>query len=165
MERKMGKLLEKLMEIYEEAVHNDYMCKLDADGVRELLSIYMDEYIPLEKMGLFDQDELIRKLMQQMTSVYKLEVAEVGKNPDLSEVITNVIYKDQCMYIKFKRIAPVKLKRLRTGMTQTELAERTGYKLVTIERCELPYCDMSKQPEEMLMKFAAVLSCEEEELL
>lgn len=161
----MGNLLTKLMELYHNAVQNDYMCMLDQNGVRELLSIYMDEYIPLDKISLYEHDELIKKLMQQMTAVYKLEVTEVGKTPDLTEVITNVMYKDQKMFIKFKRIAPVKYRRLKAGMTQTELAERSGYKLVTIERCELPCCDMSKQPEEMLTKFAEVLGCEEQDLM
>lgn len=50
----------KILSLYNEAKENNYVLKLDEERVRELKSLYIDLYIPIEEIGHYDDDKLMK---------------------------------------------------------------------------------------------------------
>ena len=66
---------------------------------------------------------------------------------------------------KGKSVNPLKRQRRSAGLTQKELAERSGVKLRMIKAYEQNYQDISKAEALSVIKLAKVLKCLPEDLL
>ena len=53
----------KILSMYDEAKENNYILKLDEEQIRELKSLYIDLYIPMEKLGHFDREVIPERRM------------------------------------------------------------------------------------------------------
>ena len=54
----------KILSLYHEAKENNYVLKLDEERVRELKSLYIDLYIPMEELGHYDDEKIMKKLLK-----------------------------------------------------------------------------------------------------
>ena len=59
----------KILSLYNEAKENNYVLKLDEERVRELKSLYIDLYIPIEEIGHYDDDKLMKKELEARMKV------------------------------------------------------------------------------------------------
>ena len=66
---------------------------------------------------------------------------------------------------KGKSVNPLKRQRRSAGLTQKELAERSGVKLRMIKAYEQNYQDISKAEVLSVIKLARALNCSPEDLL
>lgn len=155
---------DELIRLYNKGTERNYTYTVHADEMEQLRQLYIEEFIPSEKLERYEQEEIIKMMMTQMTAVYRLDPPDVGRDAELIALVNNVKYDGQNLYIKFKKQSPVKMKRFEAGMSKKEMAKKTGYTFETIDRCESTACDMSRQPEKMLQRFANALGCEPEDL-
>lgn len=93
----------KILSLYNEAKENNYVLKLDEERVRELKSLYIDLYIPIEEIGHYDDDKLMKKLMTAIVSIYKLDKDTMGNGGEIVQLVNTVNYDGRNMYIRFAR--------------------------------------------------------------
>lgn len=60
----------KILSMYQSAKENNYILKLNEEQVRELKEIYVDVYIPIEKLRFYDDEKLMKKMMETIVSIY-----------------------------------------------------------------------------------------------
>ncbi len=153
------------MSLYYEAKDNNYIVKLDEEQVRELKALYIDLYIPMENLGHYDDEKIMKKVMTTISSMYKVDKDTMGNSGEIVQLVNTVNYDGRNMYIRFARISPVKMRRLELGKSRQQVAERMGYSVSAVKNCEASFCDLSKQPEKLVRKLARALECEPETLL
>lgn len=158
-------LWSKVLSYYNDAKTNNYIVKLDEEQVRELKAIYIDLYIPMENLGYYDDEKLIRKMMTTLAAMYRLDKDTMGNSGEIVQLVNTVNYDGRNMYIRFARISPVKMRRLELGKSRQQIAERMGYSVSAVRNCEASFCDLSRQPEKLVRKLARALECEPETLL
>ena len=154
----------KILSMYHEAKENNYILKLDEEQIRELKSLYIDLYIPMEKLGHFDDEQITKKLMTAIVSVYTLDKEANGNTGEVVQLVDTVQYDGKGMYLKYAKISPVKMRRFEIGKTRQQIAEKMGYSVAAVKTCETPFCDLTRQPETLVMKLARALECEPETL-
>lgn len=154
----------KILSMYHEAKENNYILKLDEEQIRELKSLYIDLYIPMEKLGHFDDEQITKKLMTAIVSVYTLDKEANGNTGEVVQLVDTVQYDGKGMYLKYAKISPVKMRRFEIGKTRQQIAEKMGYSVAAVKNCETPFCDLGRQPEALVMKLARALECEPETL-
>lgn len=155
----------KILSMYNTAKENNYVLKIDEEQVRELKALYIDLYIPMEDLGHYDDDTLMRKLMTAVVSVYKVDKDTMGNAGEIVQLVNTVNYDGKNMYFRFARISPVKMRRLQLGKSRQQIAEKMGYSVSAVRNCEVSFCDLSRQPEKLVMKLARALECEPEMLM
>ncbi len=155
----------RILSLYYEAKDNNYIVKLDEEQVRELKALYIDLYIPMENLGHYDDEKIMKKVMTTISSMYKVDKDTMGNSGEIVQLVNTVNYDGRNMYIRFARISPVKMRRLELGKSRQQVAERMGYSVSAVKNCEASFCDLSKQPEKLVRKLARALECEPETLL
>ena len=155
----------KILEMYPSARENNYILKLNEEQVRELMDLYIEKYIPEENLSHYDENQLMRKMMTAMVSIYKMDKDTVINYGELIELVNSVNYDGRNLYIHFARISPAKMRRFELGKSQKQVAERMGYSTSTVQNCEEFFCDLKRQPEELVRRLARALECEPEELI
>ncbi len=150
----------KILSMYNEAKENNYILKLDEEQIRELKALYIDLYIPMENLGHYDDETLMRKLMTAISSIYKVDKDTMGDSGEIVQLVNTVNYDGRNMYIRFARISPVKMRRLELGKSRQQIAERMGYSVSAVRNCEASVCDLTRQPEKLVHKLARALECE-----
>ena len=100
-----------------------------------------------------------------MVSIYKLDKDTVSNYRELVELVNSVNFDGKNLYIRFAKISPAKMRRFELGKTQKQIAEKIGYGTSTVQNCEGFFCDLRRQPEELVRKLANALECEIEELI
>lgn len=154
----------KILSMYNEAKENNYILKLDEEQIRDLKSLYIDLYIPMEKLGHFDDEQITKKMMTAIVSVYTLDKESNGNTGEVVQLVDTVQYDGKGMYLKYAKISPVKMRRFEIGKTRQQVAEKMGYSVAAVKNCETPFCDLGRQPEALVMKLARALECEPETL-
>lgn len=155
----------KILEMYPLARENNYILKLNEEQVKELMDVYIEKYIPEESLSHYDEEQLMRKMMTAMVSIYKLDKDTVSNYGELIELVNSVNYDGRNLYIHFAKISPAKMRRFELGKSQKQVAERMGYSTSTVKNCEEFFCDLKRQPEELVRRLARALECEPEELI
>lgn len=155
----------KILEMYPSARENNYILKLNEEQVKELMDLYIEKYISEENLSHYDEEQLMRKMMTAMVSIYKLDKDEVSNYGELIELVNSVNYDGRNLYIHFAKISPAKMRRFELGKSQKQVAERMGYSTSTVQNCEEFFCDLKRQPEELVRRLARALECEPEELI
>lgn len=154
----------KILEMYPLARENNYILKLNEEQVKELMDVYIEKYITEESLSHYDEEQLMRKMMTAMVSIYKLDKDTVSNYGELIELVNSVNYDGRNLYIHFAKISPAKMRRFELGKSQKQVAERMGYSTSTVKNCEEFFCDLKRQPEELVRRLARALECEPEEL-
>ncbi len=155
----------KILEMYPAARENNYKLKLVEEQVKELMDLYIEMYVSEQALSHYDEEHLMRKMMTSMVSIYKLDKDAVNNYGQLVELVNSVNYDGRNMYIHFAKISPAKLRRFELGKSQKQIAERMGYSTATVRNCEEFFCDLTRQPAELVRKLARALECEPEELI
>lgn len=155
----------KILDMYPLARESNYILKLNEEQVKELLDLYILMYIPEENLSHFDEEQIMRKMMTAMVSIYKLDKDAVRNYGELIELVNSVNFDGRNMYIRFAKISPAKMRRFELGKTQKQIAERMGYSASTVRNCEEFFCDLKRQPEELVRRLARALECEPEDLI
>lgn len=158
-------LWSRILSYYNEARMNNYIIKLDEEQVRELQGLFIDLYIPMENLGYYDDETLIKKMMTTIASMYRLDKDAMGNSGEIVQLVNTVNYDGRNMYIRFARISPVKMRRMELGKSRQQIAERMGYSVSAVKNCETSFCDLTRQPEKLVKKLARALECELETLL
>lgn len=155
----------KILEMYPLARESNYILKLNEEQVKELMDLYITMYIPEETLSHFDEEQLMRKMMTAMVSIYKLDKDAVSNYGEIIELVNSVNYDGRNLYIHYAKISPAKMRRFELGKTQKQVAEKMGYTTSTVRNCEEFICDLRRQPEELVRRLARALECEPEELI
>lgn len=155
----------KILSMYQTARENNYLVKLNEEQVRELKAVFIEHYIPMEKLSHYDDAKLMRKMMTTIVSIYKLDKDIASNYGEVIELVNSVDYDGKNMYLHFAKISPVKLRRFELGKTQKQIAEKMGYSVSTVKNCEEYYCDLNRQPEALVYKLAQSLECDAQELM
>lgn len=155
----------KILSLYNESKNNNYIVKLDEEQIRELKALYIDLYIPMENLGYYDDEALMKKMMTAIASMYKVDKDTMGNSGEIVQLVNTVNYDGRNMYIRFSKISPVKMRRLELGKSRQQIAERMGYSVSAVKNCEASFCDLTRQPEKLVRKLARALECEPETLL
>lgn len=155
----------KILSMYDTARENNYVVKIDEEQIRELKSIYIDLYIPMENLSHYDDEKLLRKMMTTISSMYKVDKDTMGNSGEIVQLVNTVNYDGRNMYIWFAKISPVKMRRIQLGKTREQIAERMGYGVSAVKNCEASFCDLSRQPERLIRKLAKALECDPSALL
>ncbi len=151
---------QKISALYDEARENNYFLRLNEERTRELKAAYINVYIPIENLGHYNDEKIMRKMMTMMVSVYKLDKEPMSNGGDLIQLVNSVKYDGKYLYLYFAKMSVMKLRRFELGLSQKQVAERAGYNVSTIRNCELFNCDLSRQPENLVYKLASALKCE-----
>lgn len=155
----------RILSFYNEAKDNNYIIKLDEEQVRELKALYIDLYIPMENLGHYDDEAIMKKVMTAVASMYRVDKDTMGNSGEIVQLVNTVNYDGRNLYIRFARISPVKMRRLELGKTRQQIAERMGYSVSAVKNCEASFCDLTRQPEKLVLKLARALECEPETLM
>lgn len=155
----------KVLSLYPEARENNYIIKLDEEQVQELKAIYIDLYIPMEDLGHYDESAIMKKLMTAIASIYKLDKDDRGGAGEIVQLINTVKYDGRNMYLQYANISPVKMRRFELGKSRQQIAERMGCGVSAVRNCEAPFCDLSRQPDNLVRKLARALECEPQALM
>lgn len=155
----------RILSMYNESKDNNYIKKLDEEQIRELKALYIDLYIPMENLGYYDDEALMKKMMTAIASMYRVDKDTMGNSGEIVQLVNTVNYDGRNMYIRFSKISPVKMRRLELGKSRQQIAERMGYSVSAVKNCEASFCDLTRQPEKLVRKLARALECEPETLL
>lgn len=155
----------KILSLYHESKDNNYILRLDEEQIRELKALYIDVYIPMEKLAYYEDETLMKKMMTAIASVYKVDKDTMGNSGEIVQLVNTVNYDGKNMYIRFAKISPVKMRRLELGKSRQQIAERMGYSVSAVKNCEASFCDLTRQPEQLVRKLARALECEPETLM
>jgi len=156
---------QKILSMYHTAKNNNYIMKLDQEQVEELKALYIDIYIPVEKISHYDDQKIIKKMMTQIVSINKFDKDSMTNLGEVIQLVNTVKYDGKNMYIQFAKISPVRMRRFELGLSRQQIAEKMGYSITTIRDCEATFCDLTRQPEKLVTKLARVLQCEPEALM
>jgi hypothetical protein len=154
----------KILSMYSEAKDNNYILKLDGEQVGELVDIYKETYIPPDKLEKYTEEEITKKMMTAIVSVYDQDKDGTG-NGEVIQLVNTVKYDGKSMYIEFARISSVRMRRIELGKTRKEIADVIGYSVSAVRNCESIVCDLTRQPRVLVEKLARALECEPETLL
>jgi hypothetical protein len=154
----------KILSMYETAKQNNYIVKLDQEQVEELKNLFIDTYIPPEKLVHYDDNEIMRKLMTGIVSIHKQDNDDRGNVGETIQLVNTVKYDGKNLYMQYARISPAKFRRFELGKTRKEISERMGYGISAVRNCESDICDLSRQPRMLVEKLASALECEPEDL-
>lgn len=155
----------KILEMYPSARENNYILKLNGEQVKELMDLYILKYIPEENLSHYDEEQLMRKMMTAIVSIYKLDKDTINNYGEFVELVKSVNYDGRNLYVRFAKISPAKMRRFELGKSQKQIAEKIGYGTATVRNCEGFFCDLRRQPVELVRKLADALECEIEELI
>lgn len=155
---------EKILSMYYTAKESNYVLKLDSEQVNELKAVYIDLYIPMEKLSHYNDEQILRKMMTAMVSINKLDKNSMTNAGKVVQLVNTVQYDGKNMYIKFAKISPVMMRRFELGKSRQQIAEKMGYSVSTVRNMETAYCDLTRQPEKLVYKLAKALECEPEAL-
>lgn len=147
----------KILSMYPEARENNYLLKLNPEQVQELKAMFIEHYIPMEKLHHYDDVKLMREMMRTIVSIYKLDKDAATNHGDLVELVNSVNYDGKYLYLHYAKISPIKMRRFELGKSMKQIAERMGYSVTTIRNCEEFYCDFNRQPENLVFKLAKAL--------
>ncbi len=150
----------KILSMYPEIGDTNYVIKLNEEQIREIKALFINEYIPFEKLGFYDEEQIFRKMLTAMVSIYYMDKDTVTNHGDVVELVESVNYDGKFLYIHFAKISPAKMRRISLGKTQKQIAESSGLSIHTIRNCEAYFCDLSRQPHELVRKIAKALECE-----
>lgn len=150
----------KILSLYPLPGDTNYVVKLSEEHTREIKALYINEYIPMEKLGYFDEEQITRKMLTEMVSIYYMDRDTVRNRSDIVELVNSVNFDGRCLYIHFAKISPSKMRRLSLGKTQKQIAELSGLSVHTIKNCEAFFCDLNRQPYDLVRKIAKALECE-----
>ena len=153
----------KMLSMYPRAMENDFVIRLNADEVEELKSLFLEVYVPLEKLQFYDDQRIMKEMMRAIVSIYRLDKDIIVNYGELVSLIYSVRYDGKNMNLYYSKISLLRLRRLELGKTRKQIAERMGYGASTVRNCENYWCDMSRQPENLRIKFAKALECSIEE--
>ena len=98
-----------------------------------------------------------------VTIPFLLSLYPTYHEADISR-LTETAIKKMAEY-RYKAVNPLKRQRRSAGLTQQELAEKSGVKLRMIQAYEQGYQDISKAEVQSVLKLARVLRCSPEDLL
>ena len=146
-----------IMSMYPEARDNDFVLKLDQPRVQELKRLFLDVYIPPQKLRYFDEERTMREMMRTIVSIYKMDKNKVSNDGQVVELVNTVKYDGNYLYIHYAKISPLKLRRFEIGKDKKTVAETMGYGTSTVEKLEHYWCDLSRQPENLRNKYAKAL--------
>lgn len=155
----------KILSMYPAARENNYLLKLNEDQIRELKALYMELYVPMENISHYTDEMLMKKMMTKIVSIYKLDKDTVANYGEVVELVNSVNYDGKYLYIHFAKISPLKMRRFELGKSQKQIAEKVGCGVSTVKNCEENYCDLSRQPEALVYKFAKALDCSPEDFM
>ncbi len=150
----------KILSMYPMMGDTNYVIKLNEEQARELKALFINEYIPFEKLGFYDEDQILRKMLTAMVSIYYMDKDTVTNRGEVVELVDSVNYDGKYLYIHFAKISPAKMRRLSLGKTQKQVAESSGLSIHTIRNCEAYFCDLNRQPYDLVKKIAKALECE-----
>jgi hypothetical protein len=154
----------KILSMYGEAKDNNYILKLDGEQVEELKSIYKELFISEERLGQYTDEEITKKMMRAIVSVYNQDKDSKGNTGDVIQLVNTVKYDGKNMYLEYAKISPVKMRRFEIGKTRKEIADSIGYGVSAVKNCESVFCDLTRQPRTLVEKLAEALECEPETL-
>lgn len=155
----------KILEMYPMARENNYILKLNEEQVNELKELFIKMYISEENLSHYNDEQIMRKMMTAMVSIYKMDKDTVSNYGEVIELVNSVKYTGKSMYIQFAKISLVKMRRLALGKSQKDIAERMGYSTSTVKNCEEFFCDLRRQPEKLVLRLANALECEPEDII
>ncbi len=150
----------KIVSMYPAIGDTNYVIKLNEEQTRELKILFINEYIPFEKLGFYDEEQIFRKMLTAMVSIYYMDKDHVTNRGEVVELVDSVNYDGKNLYIHFAKLSPAKMRRLSLGKTQKQIAESSGLSIHTIKNCEAFCCDLKRQPYELVNKIARALECE-----
>ena len=116
----------KILSMYDAAKENNYVIKVDEEQIRELKSIFIDLYIPMENLSHYDDEGLLKKMMITISSMYKVDKDTMGNSGEIVQLVNTVNYDGRNMYIWFAKISPVKMRRIQLGKTRSRLPNEWG---------------------------------------
>lgn len=155
----------KILSMYSEARENNYLLKLNEEQVRELKALFIQLYIPMENLSHYNENALMRKMMTKLVSIYKLDKDTVSNYGEIVELVNSVNYDGRNLYIHYARVSPLKMRRFELGKTLKQVAERVGCSVTTVKNLEENYCDLTRQPENLIYKFSKALECSPEDFI
>lgn len=154
----------KILSYYPEARENNYILKLGEEEVKELKSLFLDLYVPMEKLRLYDDARIMKEMMRTIVSIYKLDKDSMTNRGEVIELVNSTRYDGKNLYLRFSKISPIKLRRFELGKTKKQIADRMGYGVSTISNCEDFLCDFNRQPDSLIIKLAKALDWEPEQI-
>jgi hypothetical protein len=154
----------KILSMYDTAKENNYILKLDEEKVEELKSLYINLYIPEDKLIHYDDEKIMKKMMTSIVSIYKLDKDDRANSGDIVQLVNTVKYDGKNLYLRYAKISPARMRRLSLGKSRQDVAKQIGYGVSAIRNCEAEFCDLSRQPEALVYKLAKALECEPEQL-
>lgn len=155
----------KVLSFYPSDKDGNYHIRLNEEQTRELKAIYIDQYIPMEKLSHYDDAKIMRKMMTGIVSIYRLDKDTASNYGEVVELVNSVDFDGRNLYLHFAKISPVKMRRFQLGKSQKQIAERMGCSVSTVKNCEEYHCDLSRQPESLIKKLARALECEPQDIL
>jgi hypothetical protein len=154
----------KILSMYGEAKDNNYILKLEGERLDELKDIYQDLFISEDRKGQYTDEEITRRMMRAIVSVYKQDKDSNGNTGDVVQLVNTVKFDGKNMYLEYAKISPVKMRRFEIGKTRKEIADSIGYGVSAVRNCESVVCDLTRQPRTLVEKLAEALECEPETL-
>jgi len=155
----------KVVSFYPAGRDGNYNIRLNEEQIRELKSIYIDNYISQDSLEHYDDTALMRKMMTGIVSIYRLDKDTASNYGEVVELVNSVDFDGRNLYLHFAKISPVKMRRFQLGKSQKQIAERMGCNVSTVKNCEEYHCDLSRQPESLIQKLARALECEPQDIL
>jgi len=155
----------KVLSFYPPGKDGSYHVRLNEEQTRELRALYIDQYIPEEKLRHYNDNDIMRKLMTGIVSIYRLDKDTASNYGEVVELVNSVDFDGRNLYLHFAKISPVKMRRFQLGKTQKQIAERMGCSVPTVKNCEEYCCDLSRQPESLVTKLAQALECDLQDIL
>ena len=155
----------KVLSMYPTERDGNYLIKLNEEQIRELKAIYIEHYIPMDKLQHYNDETLMKKMMTCIVSIYKLDKDTASNYGEVVELVNSVDYDGRNLYLHFAKISPVKLRRFELGKSRKQIAEKMGCGISTVRNCEEFYCDLSRQPEALVKKLANALECEPQDIM
>lgn len=156
---------EKILSMYQTARENNYLIKLSEEQTKELKALYVEHYIPMEKLSHYNDEKLTRKMMTSIVSIYKLDKDIASNYGEVVELVNSVDYDGKCLYLHYAKISPVKMRRFELGKSQKQIAEKMGCSISTVKNCEEVFCDLNRQPQDLVDKLSRALECDVQELM
>ena len=102
-------------------------------------------------------------MMTAIVSIYKLDKDIASNYGEVVELVNSVDYDGKCLYLHYAKISEVKLRRFQLGRSQKQVAEKMGCSVSTVKNCEEFFCDLDRQPPELVARLAKALECEPED--
>lgn len=153
-----------VLSMYDEAKENDFTVKLDASRTQELKALFLDVYVPTEKLRFYDDTRILREMMRAIVSIYKMDKDRVTNYGEVVELVNSVQYDGRYLYLNYSKISPIRFRRFELGKTRKQIAEAMGYGVNTVRNCEYYWSDLTRQPRNLRIKLAKALEWSIEEL-